>query len=128
MGPKLAAKIPPVNTSFQSFLNDQTNEFLTLKPTTVEELNGMCTSMKSGKTPGYDDISMYVIKNTFELVSEPLKDIINLSFSKGIFPDKLKVAKVIPVFKADEPDLFTNYRPISLLPNFSKFSRKGHAH
>ena len=67
---------------------------------------------------------MYVIKNTFELVSEPLKDIINLSFSKGIFPDKLKVAKVIPVFKADEPDLFTNYRPISLLPNFSKFFEK----
>ena len=122
VGPKLAAKIPPVNTSFQSFLNDQTNEFLTLKPTTVEELNGICTSMKSGKAPGYDDISMYVIKNTFELVSEPLKDIINLSFSKGIFPDKLKVAKVIPVVKADEPDLFTNYRPISLLPNFSKRS------
>ena len=97
MGPKLAAKIPPVNTSFQSFLNDQTNEFLTLKPTTVEELNGICMSMKSGKAPGYDDISMYVIKNTFELVSEPLKDI-NLSFSKGIFPDKLKVAKAIPVF------------------------------
>ena len=39
-------------------------------------------------------------------------------------PDKLKVAKVIPVFKADEPDLFTNYRPISLLPNFSKFFEK----
>ena len=81
-------------------------------------------SMKSGKAPGYDDIFMYVIKNTFEEVSEPLKNIINLSFSKGMFPDKLKVAKVIPVFKADEPDLFTNYRPISLLPNFFKFFEK----
>ena len=98
-----------------------------MKPTTVEELNGICMSMKSGKAPGYDDISMYryVIKNTFEVVSEPLKNIINLSFSKGIFPDKLiKLAKVIPVFKGDEPDLFTNYRPISLLPNFSKFFEK----
>ena len=39
-------------------------------------------------------------------------------------PNKLKVAKVIPVFKADEPDLFTNYRPILLLPIFSKFFEK----
>ena len=31
---------------------------------------------------------------------------------------------MIPVFKADEPDLFTNYRPVSLLPNFSKFFQK----
>ena len=124
VGPNLAAKIPPVNSSFHSFLNDQFNESLILKPTTVEELNGICMSMKSGKAPGYDDISMYVIKNTFEVVSEPLKNIINLSFSKGIFPDKLKLAKVIPVFKGDEPDLFTNYRPISLLPNFSKFFEK----
>ena len=56
--------------------------------------------------------------------TEPLKNIINLSFSKGIFPDKLKVAKVIPVFTADEPDLFTSCRPVSLLPNFSKFFEK----
>ena len=97
-----------MNTSFHSFLNDQINKSLTLKPTTVEELNGICMSMKSGKAPRYDDISMYVIENTFEIVSEPLKNIINLSFLKGIFPDKLKVAKVIPVFKAAEPDLFTN--------------------
>lgn len=45
-------------------------ESLTLKRTTVEELNGICMSMKSGNAPGYDDISMYVIKNTFELVSD----------------------------------------------------------
>ena len=114
--PKLAAKIPPVNTSFRSFLNGQTHESLALKPTTVEELNDICMPSKCGKAPGYDDISMHVIKNTFEIVSEPLKNIINLSFSKGIFPDKLKVAKVIPVFKAD--------KPISLLPNFSKFFEK----
>ena len=43
---------------------------MTLKRTTVEELSGICMSMKSGNAPGYDDISMYVIKNTFELVSD----------------------------------------------------------
>jgi hypothetical protein len=41
-----------------------------------------------------------------------------------VFPDKLKIAKVIPVFKTDNPEYFINYRPISLLTNFSKFYEK----
>ena len=59
-------------------------------------------------------------------------NIINLSLFKGIFPEKLKIAKVIPgaydlvipIYKAQYPCLFVNYRPISLLPNFSKFFEK----
>ncbi len=38
----------------------------------------------------------------------------------GIFLDKLKIAKIIPVFKNEDETLFTNYRPISLLPAISK--------
>ena len=51
-------------------------------------------------------------------------NIINLSLHKGVFPDKMKLAKVIPVYKAEDPNLFANYRPISLLSNFSKFFEK----
>ena len=46
--------------------------------------------------------------------------IFNLSLSTGIFPDTLKVAKVSPIFKNGGKDLLTNYRPISVLPCFSK--------
>ena len=46
--------------------------------------------------------------------------VFNLSLSAGIFPDKLKIAKVSPIFKNGEKDLLTNYRPISVLPCFSK--------
>ena len=67
---------------------------------------------------------MQVIKNTFEIISQPLIQIINLSLLNGYFPNKLKIAKVIPIYKADSPEFFTNYRPISLLPNFSKFFEK----
>ncbi len=42
----------------------------------------------------------------------------------GIFPDKLKIAKVIPLFKKDDENLFTNYRPISLLPTITKVFEK----
>ena len=69
----------------------------------------------SGKAPGYDNISVRVIKHSFHLISAPLANIINLSY---------KIAKVIPIYKADDPSHFTNYRPISLLSNFSKFFEK----
>ena len=42
----------------------------------------------------------------------------------GIFPDELKIAKVIPLFKKDDPKLLKNYRPISLLPTISKVIEK----
>ncbi len=42
----------------------------------------------------------------------------------GIFADKLKIAKIIPLHKKDEETLFTNYRPISLLPALSKIFEK----
>ena len=49
---------------------------------------------------------------------------INLSLSQGIFPNKLKVAKVVPIFKSGEQSSFTNYRPISVLPVLSKIYEK----
>ena len=43
-----------------------------------------------------------------------------MSLESGIFPDKLKIARVIPLFKAGDPANISNYRPISVLPSFSK--------
>ena len=44
----------------------------------------------------------------------------NLSILKGCFPSELKVAKVIPLYKAESPSVYTNYRPVSVLTCFSK--------
>ena len=64
---------------------------------------------------------MSIIKQSIHLISEPLTHIINLSIYHGIVPDEMKIARVIPVFKSDDQSLFTNYRPVSVLPSFSKF-------
>ena len=58
-------------------------------------------------------------------ISIPLREIINLSFSMGIYPSKLKIAKVNPIYKdKGDPLLFENYRPISLLSNINKIIEK----
>ena len=45
---------------------------------------------------------------------------LNLSLEEGVFPDGLKTAKVTPIFKAGDSNDVSSYRPISLLPCFSK--------
>ena len=53
-------------------------------------------------------------------LSKPIPLILNLSFATETFPVILKITKVIPFFKKEDPSLCTNYRPISLLSNLSK--------
>ena len=124
IGPSLAGKILSSNHSFWSFLPSTDNESIILKPTSTQEVRDICNSFKSGKAPGCDNIAMTVIKDSLNIIADPLSKIINISLRNGIFPDKLKVAKVLPVFKSEDPQYFVNYRPISLLPNFSKIFEK----
>ena len=64
---------------------------------------------------------MSIIKDSIQIISEPLAHIMNFSIAYGIAPDQMKIARVIPLFKADDPSLFTHYRPVSILPSFSRF-------
>ncbi len=76
------------------------------------------------KSTGQDGISMLLVKAISKEISVPLAKVINLSLSTGVVPDTMKMATVIPLYKANNNQLFTNYRPISLLPTFSKLLEK----
>ena len=65
-------------------------------------------------------MNMFILKKITDFIVDPLLHICNLSFSKGVFPDVMKIARVIPLFKSGYKHVFTNYRPVSLLPQFSK--------
>ena len=73
---------------------------------------------------GHDGLSSKLLKYIDTQVGDILACIINQSLLTGIFPDSLKLAKVAPVFKKDDPHLTDNYRPISLLPVISKVFEK----
>ena len=78
------------------------------------------SSLKSSNSEGVDCFNINVIKTSIDLLASALSQICNISFSTGIVPDRLKISKVIPVFKSEDSTKFTNYRPISILPCFSK--------
>ena len=125
IGPNLASAIHTVNSStFRSFLGSRDYPPIILKPTDTRQLQNICSLVLPRKAPGCNNISMRAIKHSFYQISAPLTNIINLSLLKGISSDKLKIGKVIPIYKTEDPSLFVNYRPISLLPVFSKFFEK----
>ena len=87
---------------------------------TINELKEAFFSLKTSKRPGYDEISSNVIIKCFSELNEPLKYLFEKSIEKGVFPDALKIARVTPLFKGGDPSNISNYRPISVLPCFSK--------
>ena len=61
---------------------------------------------------------------TADLMIVPLCKLINVSFSTGVFPDILKIAKIIPLHKGGSTQELNNFRPISLLSIFDKIMEK----
>lgn len=89
-----------------------------------EDLISIIKSLKNNTAPGYDGISATMLKEISENILDVLLHIINLSFQSGVFPDKLKHAVVIPIYKTGSRVQCNNYRPISLLSCFSKVFEK----
>ena len=77
-------------------------------------------SLDPRKAAGIDNLKPHIVKKVLPFILRPLCHIFNLSLSTGTFPDKLKLAKVIPLFKKGNANTLSNYRPVSILPCFSK--------
>ena len=85
--------------------------------------------MEGKKSSDIFGISNFLLKKIINSIALPLSHIINLSILTGIVPNDLKIAKVVPIYKikgnnADQKQDPSNYRPISLLPIFSKILEK----
>ena len=76
--------------------------------------------IRSLKESSWDNIPAFILKQYIECFVKPLTHIINHSFMEGIFPKELKLARVVPIYKAGDSTSITNYRPISILTCFSK--------
>ena len=119
IGPELAEKIPNASRTFESFLN-KIDTTMPADPVTINELKEDFFSLKANKSSGYDEVSSNVIKNYFSVLNYPLKYLFGKSIEKGIFSNAIKIARVTPLFKGGDPSGMINYKPISVLPCFSK--------
>jgi len=119
IGPNLARSIPNTDRNATDFLNHSVAHSIFLGNTDRTEIKSIVASLKES-SPGWDDIPAKCLKHNSELLSDIFTHLINLSISQGIFPDELKIAKVVPLYKSDDPSHFNNYRPISILSVFSK--------
>lgn len=123
-GENLAKAFPTDKNSFKSYLpNSRPNSFYMPQISTAD-VEAVISSQKSSKTQGADGLNPYIIKSSKLYIVDVLTYIFNLCLTEGTFPDKLKVARVIPLFKKGERKLCTNYRPIALTSIFSKILEK----
>jgi hypothetical protein len=81
-------------------------------------------NLNVNKSAGHDKVSAKMIKKISENIIKPLIYIYNLSFQTGKIPNFLKLAIISPIYKANENNIFENYRPISVLTCFSKLLEK----
>ena len=125
VGQKIATDIKyDGNKNYSFYLNKQINSTFTFKNIDDIIVKKTINNLPTKNSCGYDDISSKLLKVIAPVIIKPLTLLINLVLNTGLFPDKLKIAKVIPIYKKGDPQLFENYRPISLLPTISKVLEK----
>ena len=90
----------------------------------TKEISSIIKSIKTKNTHGYDGVSTKILKISSSYITSPLTYICNKIISTGTFPDKLKFSIVKPIHKKGDKMNYTNYRPISILPTFSKVFEK----
>lgn len=131
IGKNLASQILNTTSTDENALADIINQStsesdntLALNPTNNDEISHTIRQLKPSHSCSHDKISSTILKTIEPFIIQPLVHIINLSLIKGVFPNKLKLALVQPIFKTGTPTDITNYRPISILSSLSKIIEK----
>lgn len=120
---KISARSAQDPTGFREFLNNPSQHSIYLRPVEPGEVHNIIMNFKNKATL---DTKMNVLKiaNSSFHFTHALARVINKSFEQGVFPQSLKLARVVPIHKGNSKTEVSNYRPISLLSSFSKIYEK----
>jgi hypothetical protein len=119
VGPSLAEKIPATQTKFTEYITPSAQN-LEASELQFEEFEKALKSLQRNKAVGVDNLNGNIIIDSLESMKDILYLVFKASLKQGIFPEKLKIGKVTPIFKSGDQTNVSNYRPISVLPVFSK--------
>jgi len=115
-------KKDPLSYLYSAF--QQSFASIKLKNTTTGEIEKIIKKLKHKNSCGYDKVTTKILKTVSPFIVSPLTHICNRMLTTGTFPDRLKYSEIKPVYKKGDKTQITNYRPISLLPVFSKIFEK----
>ena len=107
--------------NFRCFLKNRINSSIFMSPATVNEIQEIIQNFSNDKA---SDVSIFVLNKCSNVISWKLTRFINNFMDKGYFPGILKSGKITPIYKKDNPQIFGNYRPVSVLPIFGKIFEK----
>ena len=101
VGPNLANNIPQINDdSVTNYITGSYPNSMSILESTHNEIINIVNLLKYGSSVGIDEISSVVVKAVILEISKPLNTIINLSLKSGQFPNQLKIAKFLPIYKS----------------------------
>ena len=120
----LAKKFPDDFSEFRNYLGDPATHSMFLFKTSEFEIRKIIKSLKNTNSTGFDHFSTKFIKLSISLLAPTLVKLFNHSIQSGLYPDLLKIVKVIPIFKKGDPTSVNNYRPISILSPINKIFEK----
>lgn len=124
VGTNLASAIVPVGPPVVEDAGHARDSVFALEPINHDQLINIIKSIKGGSAPGWDNIPAKILKDYSHYIVEPLLHLINLSIRTGKFPNALKIAKIIPIYKSGSKSSIINFRPISLLSVIDKVLEK----
>ena len=105
---KLLPKHTPGTKHFSEYLSNRVDQNFIFESADPVEVIYIIDSLDSGKGSGPYSIPSDMLKALKANLCHPLTTIINMSFATGIYPDLLKIAKVIPIFKKGDKLLVSN--------------------
>ena len=120
IGKKLSNDIPTNSGDPLSYIKLAVPDSIFLESVDESEIINICKNMKDGSS-GWDQILPKVVKSTYQNFIVPIAHVMNLSIINGVVPTELKV---VPIYKSGDRRSINNYRPVSVLPCFSKILEK----
>ena len=126
VGPNYAKVISAPKTKITDYLkrlkrNDHT---IFLVPANKTEIEKLINNLPNKNSSGFNLVNNKLLKLIKTEIAIPLEIVFNHSIECGIFPDRMKLAEVVPLYKGKSRLEPGNYRPISLLPTISKILEK----
>ena len=116
---ELNSQIPQVDISPIDYMKDRVTDSFFADQCSPSEVSSLISKFVTKGSPT-SEIPVFIFKSLSSIVAPYIAELFNESIEKGVFPSCLKTARVVPIYKKDDPGSPCNYRPISTLPVLSK--------